>query len=162
MQATIKRILFFLSLIAIWQGIVYLQIWPESMIPSPLLVFRTLYLGFMDMTLVYDLIASFRHLFIGLSISILIGTTLGILLATVKSADETLGTMILALQSVPSIVWVPLAIIWFGFGETAIIFVVVIGGTFVMAMNIRTGVQMCPRFSLMREKQWGPRGWIYF
>lgn len=162
MQATIKRILFFLSLIAIWQGIVYLQIWPESMIPSPFSVFRTLYLGFMDMTLVYDLIASFRHLFIGLSISILIGTTLGILLATVKSADETLGTMILALQSVPSIVWVPLAIIWFGFGETAIIFVVVIGGTFVMAMNIRTGVQNVSPIFLDAGKTMGAKGMDLF
>jgi len=162
MQATIKRILFFLSLIAIWQGIVYLKIWPESMIPSPFSVFRTLYLGFMDMTLVYDLIASFRHLFIGLSISILIGTTLGILLATVKSADETLGTMILALQSVPSIVWVPLAIIWFGFGETAIIFVVVIGGTFVMAMNIRTGVQNVSPIFLDAGKTMGAKGMDLF
>src|SRR5690625_7180311 len=93
----------------------------------------------MYMLLVYYFNASFRHLLIGLVISIVIGTALGILLATVKSADETLGMMILALQSVPSIVWVPLAIIWFGFGETAIIFVVVIGGTFVMTMNIRTG-----------------------
>src|SRR5699024_4364002 len=151
-------ILFFLSLIAIWLGIVYLQIWPESMIPSPFSVFRTLYLGFMDMTLVYDLIASFRHLFIGLSISILIGTTLGILLATVKSADETLGTMILALQSVPSIVWVPLAIIWFGFGETAIIFVVVIGGTFVMTMNIRTGIKNVTPIFIDAAQTMGSKG----
>ena len=162
MQATIKRILFFLLLIGIWQGIVYLQIWPESMIPSPLAVFRTLYLGFMDMSLVYDLIASFRHLLIGLAISILIGTALGILLATVKSADETLGMMILALQSVPSIVWVPLAIIWFGFGETAIIFVVVIGGTFVMTMNIRTGVQNVSPIFLDAGKTMGAKGMDLF
>src|SRR5690625_3671104 len=162
MQATIKRILFFLLLIGIWQGIVYLQIWPESMIPSPLAVFRTLYLGFMDMSLVYDLIASFRHLLIGLAISILIGTALGILLATIKSADETLGMMILALQSVPSIVWVPLAIIWFGFGETAIIFVVVIGGTFVMTMNIRTGVQNVSPIFLDAGRTMGAKGMDLF
>lgn len=158
MQATFKRIIFFLLLIAIWQGIVYLQIWPKSMIPSPYSVFNTLYLGFADMSLVHDLIASFRHLLIGLSISILLGTALGILLATVKTADETLGTMILALQSVPSIVWVPLAIIWFGFGETAIIFVVVIGGTFVMTMNIRTGVQNVSPIFLDAGRTMGAKG----
>src|SRR5690625_2018120 len=132
------------------------------MIPSPFSVFHTLYLGFMDMTLVYDLIASFRHLLIGLSISIIMGTALGIFLATVKSADETLGTMILALQSVPSIVWVPLAIIWFGFGETAIIFVAVIGGTFVMAMNIRTGVQNVSPIFLDAGKTMGAKGMDLF
>lgn len=158
MQVTIKRIIFFLLLIAIWQGIVLMEIWPQSMIPSPFSVFHTLYLGFADLTLVYDLLASFRHLFIGLAISICIGTAVGILLATVKTADETLGTMILALQSVPSIVWVPLAIIWFGFGETAIIFVVVIGGTFVMTMNIRTGVQNVAPIFLDAGKTMGSKG----
>lgn len=158
MQVAIKRIIFFLTLLAIWQGIFYLEIWPKSMIPSPFSVFHTLYAGFRDMTLVYDLVASFRHLFIGLFISIIIGTGLGFLLATVKTADETLGTVILALQSVPSIVWVPLAIIWFGFGETAIIFVVVIGGTFVMTMNIRTGVQNVSPIFINAAKTMGSKG----
>src|SRR5690625_4865920 len=158
MQVTIKRIVFFIILIGIWQGVVLLEIWPESMIPSPLSVFNALYAGVMDMTLIYDIIASFRHLLIGLFISIIIGTALGLLLATVKSADETLGTMILALQSVPSIVWVPLAIIWFGFGETAIIFVVVIGGTFVMTMNIRTGIKNVTPIFIDAAQTMGSKG----
>src|SRR5690625_4238554 len=162
MQVAIKRIIFFLTLLAIWQGIFYLEIWPKSMIPSPFSVIHTLYAGFKDMTLVYDLIASFRHLFIGLFISIIIGTGLGFLLATVKTADETLGTMILALQSVPSIVWVPLAIIWFGFGETAIIFVVVIGGTFVMTMNIRTGIKNVTPIFIDAGKTMGAKGMDLF
>src|SRR5699024_2455754 len=70
-----------------------------------------------------------------------IGTALGLLLAKSKTADETIGAMVLALQSVPRIVWVPLAIIWFGFGVLSIIFVVVIGGSFVMTMNILTGIK---------------------
>lgn len=99
MPVVFKRIIFFVLLLFIWQGIVLLGIWPESMIPSPLSVFNAIYSGLLDMTLVYDLLASFRHLFIGLIISILIGAGLGFLLATVRTADETLGTMILALQS---------------------------------------------------------------
>lgn len=158
MRAAIKRIVFFLMLLLIWQGIVLLGIWPESMIPSPFSVFHAIYAGFRDMTLVYDLVASFRHLLIGLVISIVIGTGLGVLLATVKTADETLGTMILALQSVPSIVWVPLAIIWFGFGETSIIFVVVIGGTFVMTMNMRTGVKNVAPIYLQAARTMGSHG----
>src|SRR5699024_7088158 len=81
MQVAIKRTGFFLLLILIWQGIVLLNIWPESMIPSPISVGKSLYDGFMDLTLVYDIVASFRHLFIGLFFSIIIGTALGFLLA---------------------------------------------------------------------------------
>lgn len=162
MQTVFKRILFFLALLGIWQGAVFLKIWPESMIPSPYSVFHALYAGFKDMTLVYDILASFRHLLIGLVISILIGTGLGFLLAKSKSADETLGTMILALQSVPSIVWVPLAIIWFGFGELSIIFVVIIGGTFVMTLNVRTGVKNVEPLFIDAAKTMGSKGMDLF
>lgn len=141
MQIILKRTVFFVCLLGLWQLIFMLEIWPQSMIPSPLSVFTTLYLGFKDLTLVYDLLGSFKHLAIGLTLSIIIGTALGVLLAKVKSADETIGTLILALQSVPSIVWVPLAIIWFGFGTSSIVFVVILGGTFVMTLNVRTGVK---------------------
>ncbi|MGY0691969.1 ABC transporter permease [Virgibacillus sp. FSP13] len=162
MPVPIKRILFFVSLILIWQGVVLLGFWPESMIPSPLSVAESIYNGLQDMTLVYDILASFRHLLIGLAISLIIGTILGVLLAKVKTADETLGTMILALQSVPSIVWVPLAIIWFGFGETAIIFVVIIGGTFVMTMNMRIGIKNVAPIYLKAARTMGSRGMDLF
>lgn len=162
MQVVIKRTIFFLCLLGIWQIIFMLEIWPKSMIPSPFAVFKTLYLGFKDLTLVYDLIGSFKHLLIGLSLSIAIGTALGVLLAKVKWADETIGTLILALQSVPSIVWVPLAIIWFGFGTSSIIFVVVLGGAFVMTLNVRTGVKNVEPIYLQAAQTMGSCGWDLF
>src|SRR5699024_11377380 len=120
------------------------------------------YAGVKDFTLVYDILASFRHLFIGLFLSIVIGTALGLLLAKSKTADETIGAMVLALQSVQSIVWVPLAIIWFGFGELSIIFVVVIGGTFVMTMNIRTGIKNVAPIYLDAAQTMGSSGFDLF
>lgn len=158
MPVAIKRILFFIILLLLWQGVVLLEIWPESMIPGPLSVANQLYLGFKDMTLVFDILASFRHLLIGLFFSLIIGTILGVLLAKIKTLDETLGSMILALQSVPSIVWVPLAIIWFGFGEASIIFVVIIGGTFVMTMNMRIGIKNVPPIFLKAARTMGSNG----
>lgn len=73
-----------MALILIWEAVFQLDFWPDSMIPSPFTVATTIYAGFADMTLVYDILASFRHLLIGLSISLVIGTLLGVLLAKVK------------------------------------------------------------------------------
>ncbi|SET64718.1 NitT/TauT family transport system permease protein [Salinibacillus kushneri] len=162
MPIIVKRIIFYVCLILLWQGIVMLGIWPESMVPGPLAVVNEIYAGFADMTLVYDIVGSFKHLIIGLIISLIIGTLMGVLLATVKSADETLGSMILALQSVPSIVWVPLAIIWFGFTEASIIFVVIIGGTFVMAMNMRIGIKNVSPIFLKAARTMGSKGFDLF
>src|SRR5699024_9749950 len=162
MQTTIKRIIFFLLLILLWQGIVALQIWPESMISGSISVFKSIYNGMMDLTLIYDIVDSFRHLLIGLLISIWVGNGLVLLLVKYNTADETLGTMVLALLSVPSIVWLPLAIIWFGFGETSIIFVIVIGGTFVMTMNVRTGIKNVTPIYIDAAQTMGSKGFDLF
>ena len=58
--------------------------------------------------------------------------------------DETLGSLVLGMQSLPSITWLPLAILWFGLSEKAIIFVVVMGSVFAIAISARDGVRNIP------------------
>jgi NitT/TauT family transport system permease protein len=141
MKPAIKRIIFFAIVIGLWELGSRLGLWLPTILPSPTDVFQSLVTGISDKTLLYDLAASFRRLLIGLGISLVLGSALGILLAKSKTADETLGTVILALQSVPSIVWLPLAIMWFGLNEVSVIFVVILGGTFVMTLNMRVGIK---------------------
>lgn len=141
MQQTIKRIIFFALLIVIWQAAVKITGVSAAVMPAPTDVLQALVKGFADKTLIYDILASFRRLAIGLSIAIILGIFLGILLAKNKTADETLGTLILALQSVPSIVWLPIAIMWFGLNETSVIFIVILGATLVMTINMRIGIK---------------------
>jgi len=59
----------------------------------------------------------------GIAISVVLGILLGVLLTWSRFLQDTLGGVILSLQSLPSICWVPLALLWFGLSETAIIFV---------------------------------------
>ncbi|MRH41057.1 ABC transporter permease subunit [Aquibacillus halophilus] len=141
MKPIYKRLIFFALLLGIWELGGQIGLWAEIILPPPTKVFTSLYVGITDMTLIYDLIASFRRLIIGLVIALLIGTSIGVLIAKSKTADDTIGSMLLAFQSVPSIVWLPLAIMWFGLNEQAVIFVVILGGTFVMAINVRTGIK---------------------
>ena len=144
MKTWMKRVIFFVSLFVIWEIAVLMIGWPPYIMPKPSDVFPAIYIGFRDMTLVHALAASFQRLLIGLGLSVIIGTVLGIWFAKSKTADETVGSLVLALQSVPSIVWLPLAITWFGFSETAITFIVTLGGTLVMTINMRTGIKNVP------------------
>ncbi|RSD29302.1 ABC transporter permease [Mesobacillus subterraneus] len=159
MNPNIKRILFFTVIIAFWYTGSKLEWWLPIILPSPEKVMEALIIGFEDKTLIYDLIASFKRLAIGLGLSLIIGTGLGVLLAKSKTADETLGTVVLALQSVPSIIWLPLAIMWFGMNEKAVIFVVVLGGTFVMTLNIRVGIKNVSPLFIKAAKTMGVNGW---
>lgn len=138
MQQVVKRIIFYAAALGIWEAIVKLLNIKAVVFPAPSDIFQALWNGFADLTLVYDLLASFQRLAIGLVIALILGTVLGVILAKSKVIDDTIGSLILPLQSVPSIVWLPLAIIWFGLNEKAIIFIVVLGGTLVMTLNMRT------------------------
>jgi len=158
MKPALKRIIFFAALIVFWELGSRFELWHETILPSPVSVYESLVAGFRDMTLVYDLIASFRRLLIGLVAAVIIGTGVGILLARSKTADETLGTLVLALQSVPSIVWLPLAMMWFGLGEGSIIFVVILGGTFVMILNVRTGIKNVDPLFIKAARTMGSNG----
>jgi NitT/TauT family transport system permease protein len=162
MNPTIKRIIFFAVLIAFWYTGSRLEWWLPIILPSPEKVLEALVTGFQDKTLIYDLIASFKRLAVGLGISLVIGSALGVLLAKSKTADETLGTVVLALQSVPSIVWLPLAIMWFGMNEKAVIFVVVLGGTFVMTLNLRMGIKNVSPLYIKAARTMGSTGWDLF
>lgn len=158
MNTALKRIIFFALIIGLWESGSRFGLWTEVVLPSPTSVFQALFTGIADQTLIIDLIASFKRLFIGLGISLLIGTSIGVLLAKSKTADDTLGSLLLAFQSVPSIVWLPLAIMWFGLNEKAVIFVVILGGTFVMALNIRMGIKNVSPLFLKAAQTMGSRG----
>ncbi|AND40990.1 MULTISPECIES: ABC transporter permease [Cytobacillus] len=158
MQTAIKRIIFFAAIIAFWEIGSRLELWHPLIFPSLSSVFSALVEGFQDKTLIYDLIASFKRLAVGLAISLVIGTLIGILLGKSKTADETLGAVILALQSVPSIVWLPIAIMWFGLNEKAVIFVTILGGTFVMALNMRTGIKNVSPLYIKAAQTMGANG----
>jgi len=162
MHPTLKRIIFFTSIIALWELGSRLELWMPIILPSPTMVLNALVTGFEDKTLIYDLVASFKRLAVGLALSLLIGSALGVLLAKSKTADETLGTVILAFQAVPSIVWLPLAIMWFGMNETSVIFVVVLGGTFVMTLNMRTGMKNVHPLYIKAAQTMGSKGWDLF
>lgn len=99
-----------------------------------------------------------KRLVIGFLIAISIGLLLGYLIARFKWMDDTLGFLITALQSVPSIVWFPLAIVWFGLGETAILFIVTIGATWTMTVTSNTGFKSVPPLYLRVAKTMGSSG----
>lgn len=98
------------------------------------------------------------RLLIGFSIAVVLGLTFGFLIARYKWVDDTLGFFVTALQSIPSIVWFPLAIVWFGLGNASILFIVAIGATWTMTVNSSTGFKNVPSIYLDAAKTLGSSG----
>lgn len=162
MRLIIKRIIFVIILFGGWELIVRMFDIPKVLMPSPTDVILSLQESLADGTLISDLKASFTRLFIGLILALTIGGVLGVFLAKSKTADETLGSFILALQSIPSIVWLPLAIMWFGLNEKSVIFIVVLGAAIVMTINMRIGIKNVSPLYIKAAQTMGSTGFDLF
>lgn len=151
----LRRALFFFGLLLIWQILAWTEVWDAVMFPAPLAVLRSLGRGLADGSLTGAAGSSLQRLGLGYGISVLLGVPLGLLLGRVRVMDETVGTLALGLQALPSICWLPLAILWFGLGETGVLFVVVMGSLMALALAVRDGVRAIPPLYLRSARMLG-------
>ena len=136
-----KKIGFYALIVIAWQGLDSADIWPDNIFPSPFEVVEDLAYGVADASLFFGIGTSMLRLIIGLAIAIGGGLVLGIFMARVETVNQTIGSLVLGLQSIPSVAWVPLAILWFGLTDAGIIFVTAIGAIFAVTINTYTGVK---------------------
>jgi NitT/TauT family transport system permease protein len=65
--------------------------------------------------------------------------------------------MALGLQTLPSVCWVPLALLWFGQTEQAILFVVVMGTLWAILISVNNGVRSLPPIYARAARTMGSR-----
>jgi NitT/TauT family transport system permease protein len=95
----------------------------------------------------------------GFVISIALGGVLGLLMWRWNELNRFLGALFLGLQTLPSVCWVPLGILVFGINELSILFVLVMGSCFAMAISLRDGLKMIPPLYERAGLMLGARGW---
>jgi NitT/TauT family transport system permease protein len=105
-----------------------------------------------------NLVSAVR-LVIGFSISILFGATLGTAMWRFVALDDFLRPLFLGLQTLPSVCWVPLAILVFGLSETGIFFVLVMGSAYGIAISMRDGLRAIPPIYRRAGLMMGARKW---
>ncbi len=153
-----KKIVFFVILVLIWQAISMADIWPNNIFPSPYEVAEDLVYMASDGSLFFGIGTSLMRLAVGLAIAIVGGVILGIFMARVETVNQTIGSLVLGLQSIPSIAWVPLAILWFGLTDGGIIFVTAIGAIFAVTINTYTGVKNIDPHYVEAARNMGAKG----
>ncbi len=155
----IRRGLFFIGLFALWEGLFRLNIWPDYIFPAPSEVLSTLAQGFGNRTFIIGIGGSLWRLVQGYALATVVGLSLGLLMAQLRWLKETLGLLVLGLQTLPSICWLPLALLWFGLNERAILFVVVMGAVLSIAQSTEDGVRNTAPVYLRAARNLGARGW---
>lgn len=155
----IQTILFYIFLVAVWQLLFKMAIWPEFLFPSPRGVVETFRQGIADKSILIAVATSLLRISKGYTIALMLGLPMGILIARSRLLKNTLGSLIAGLQPLPSICWLPLAVLWVGLNERAIIFIILLGATFSITTATEAGVRNVPPLLLRAAKTMGARGW---
>ncbi len=143
--------------LAVWE-LITLSGWKKYVLKGPGPVFSNLWQQ-MQHGMFWSTIGwTMRSALTGYLVALLIGSVVGILVARIKPLRAGVGSIITGLQTMPSVVWAPFAIILFGLNNSAILFVVIMGAAPSIANGLISGVDYTPPLLLRAGKTLGLRG----
>lgn len=129
-----------LLVLGLWQLTFSLQLKPSYLLPGPLMVWDALAEEWYKGTILEIVWQSISRGALGFLVALVFGTLLGLLVARVKPVRAAIGPILSGLQSLPSVAWVPAAIIWFGLTDATIYAVVLLGAVPSIANGLVAGV----------------------
>ncbi|MET7641074.1 ABC transporter permease [Streptomyces sp. NPDC005438] len=148
-----------LLVLALWQLAYVLEVKPHHLLPGPADVAASLREKWLDGTLLGYVWTSLSRGALGFAVSVVIGAPLGLLVARVRWVRAAIGPILSGLQSLPSVAWVPAAIIWFGLSEATIYAVVLLGAVPSIANGLIAGVDQISPLYLRAGRTLGATGW---
>ena len=143
--------------LGIWQLVVWSGWKPDYVLPGPVPVFQSLFDNFSQIMEAVG--TTMRRAVVGYSVALVIGVVLGLLVSQSRVLRAGIGSMITGLQTMPSVVWFPLAFVLFPYSESAIYFVVILGAAPSIANGIISGVDHIPPGLLRAGRVMGASGW---
>ncbi|MDQ1679663.1 MAG: sulfonate transport system permease protein [Frankiaceae bacterium] len=143
--------------LALWQLISFFK--PDYVFPSPVETYQQFHDVYGWSTLASVVWTSVHRAVIGFLISVAIATPLGLFIWSVKPVRTFFSPILSGLQSLPSVAWVPAAVIWFGTTEKALYMVVLLGAIPSIANGLMSGLDNIPTLYRRAGYVLGARGW---
>jgi NitT/TauT family transport system permease protein len=162
-QAFVEKILppavAVLLVIAVWQGLVSLKIVDDSTkLPAPLDVWEVVHRAWLQGELLGYIWTSVSRGLLGFCSALLIGTPLGLLVARVRFVRAAIGPVLSGLQSLPSVAWVPPAVVWLGLNNSMMYAVILLGAVPSIANGLVSGIDQVPPLFLRAGRTLGATG----
>jgi NitT/TauT family transport system permease protein len=152
------KLLAVLIVLAAWQIVVWSHWKPEFVLPGPRTVFSDLGSVITTGDFWSGVRLTLTRAVTGFLLAVAIGTVIGAAVSRFAPLRAAIGSLITGLQTMPSIMWFPLAILLFQISESAILFVVVIGAAPSVANGLISGIDYVPRTWLRVGQVLGMKG----
>ena len=151
-------LVFLLLLVAVWQAVYSARLLPDYAFPSPLEVGRRLVELARDGSLGASAKASLVRMALGFSLSAALGLLIGVTMGASRLASRLLKSLFLGVQTLPSVAWVPIALLLFGLSDAAVYFVIVMSSTSAMAIATADGIANVPPLYVRAARTLGVSG----
>ena len=135
--------------LVLWQLVGQLQLVNTVLLPPPSRVAAAALKTLRSGELLNHLRVSLERILYALGIALVAGVPLGIFMGLYRPFEEVVDGFLNLLRPVPPLAWIPLAILWFGVGEGAVVFITLLAAFFAVLLNTFAGVRSVDK-SLLR------------
>ncbi|MEW1720111.1 ABC transporter permease [Streptomyces sp. NPDC093109] len=157
-QKVLPPVLAVALVLVVWQVLVWAEVAPSYKLPSPDAVWAELTDAWAKGTLLGFIWTSVSRGLLGFALALVIGTPLGLLVARVKFVRAAIGPILSGLQSLPSVAWVPPAVIWLGLNDSMMYAVILLGAVPSIANGLVSGIDQVPPLFLRAGRTLGATG----
>ena len=144
--------------LVVWQLAVWAKLADPTKLPSPSAVGQELSDRWQAGDLFSIIWTSVEHGLLGFLAALAIGTPLGLLVARVPFVRAAIGPILSGLQSLPSVAWVPAAVIWLGLNNSTMYAVILLGAVPSIANGLVSGIDQVPPLYLRAGRTIGATG----
>ncbi|SMQ19722.1 NitT/TauT family transport system permease protein [Streptomyces sp. Ag82_O1-12] len=158
-QKILPPVLAVALVLAVWQALVSFKVVDDpTKLPAPSAVWDVVQTAWLQGELLGYIWTSVSRGLLGFLFALVIGTPLGLIVARVKFIRAALGPILSGLQSLPSVAWVPPAVIWLGLNNSMMYAVILLGAVPSIANGLVSGVDQVPPLFLRAGRTLGATG----
>ncbi|BCL23759.1 ABC transporter permease [Streptomyces tuirus] len=158
-QKILPPVLAITLVLAVWQALVSFKVVDDpTKLPAPSAVWDVVRTAWLQGELLDYIWTSVSRGLLGFLFALLIGTPLGLIVARVKFVRAAIGPILSGLQSLPSVAWVPPAVIWLGLNNSMMYAVILLGAVPSIANGLVSGVDQVDPLFLRAGRTLGARG----
>jgi len=145
--------------LVIWQALITFKVVDDpTKLPSPGDVWGEVEDAWLQGKLLGYIWTSVSRGLLGFLLALAIGTPLGLVVARVKVVRAAIGPILSGLQSLPSVAWVPPAVIWLGLNNSMMYAVILLGAVPSIANGLVSGIDQVPPLFLRAGRTMGATG----
>ncbi|MBL8132790.1 MAG: ABC transporter permease [Anaerolineae bacterium] len=164
-RISVRRIAPYLGIaliLIVWQAVVWMKVYPEFIIPSPLSVAERFVEVVQDGRLWMHTRTTLSQMLVGFGIGTVSGVVVGYCIAKSRFLEDVLSPLLVAMQSTPIVAYAPLLVIWFGSGPTSKIITSALIVFFPLLLNTAVGIRAVPAAQRELLESMSASRWQFF